>query len=149
MLAHQIVPSLLRDVLHYEHPALIERLRQELEISMVEADQLFADTKKFLVLCGTADERLAPSPRIDECWHRFLLFTRDYAEFCQRFFGRFIHHQPKTSDETAGSDGSPIRMTLERAREAFGDALSANWAYRGATCLSDCTRCSGSTNCHN
>jgi hypothetical protein len=30
---------------------------------------------------------------IDEVWHAHILCTRDYADFCARNFGRFIHHE--------------------------------------------------------
>ncbi|WP_214110362.1 hypothetical protein [Acrocarpospora catenulata] len=37
---------------------------------------------------------LAPSERVDIGWHTFLMYTRDYAAFCQTVAGRIIHHQP-------------------------------------------------------
>lgn len=30
---------------------------------------------------------------IDEIWHAHILCTRDYADFCARQFGRFMHHE--------------------------------------------------------
>ncbi|MDQ3581815.1 MAG: hypothetical protein M3495_09475 [Pseudomonadota bacterium] len=38
-----------------------------------------------------------PSQIVDEAWHEFILCTREYAEFCQRAFGRFLHHTPAES----------------------------------------------------
>jgi hypothetical protein len=38
--------------------------------------------------------RLSPSPIVDEAWHQFILFTREYAEYCNSVAGRFIHHEP-------------------------------------------------------
>jgi len=35
-----------------------------------------------------------PSQVVDVAWHEFILFTRNYAEFCQKSHGRFIHHTP-------------------------------------------------------
>jgi hypothetical protein len=37
---------------------------------------------------------LASSAEVDKGWHAFILQTADYAEFCQRVVGRFIHHLP-------------------------------------------------------
>lgn len=34
---------------------------------------------------------------IDDMWHTFLLFTKDYADFCEKYFGEFIHHFPNTA----------------------------------------------------
>jgi hypothetical protein len=35
-----------------------------------------------------------PSQAADDLWHEFILYTRHYAHFCQRAFGRFMHHTP-------------------------------------------------------
>ena len=35
-----------------------------------------------------------PSQVADELWHEFILYTRNYALFCNRAFGRFMHHTP-------------------------------------------------------
>lgn len=35
-----------------------------------------------------------PSQVVDELWHEFILYTRQYERFCQKAFGRFLHHTP-------------------------------------------------------
>jgi hypothetical protein len=35
-----------------------------------------------------------PSQVVDDLWHEFILYTRDYNRFCQRAFGTFLHHTP-------------------------------------------------------
>jgi hypothetical protein len=35
-----------------------------------------------------------PSQVTDDLWHEFILYTRNYQQFCQRAFGRFMHHTP-------------------------------------------------------
>jgi len=35
-----------------------------------------------------------PSQVTDDLWHEFILYTRNYDEFCRRAFGRFMHHTP-------------------------------------------------------
>jgi hypothetical protein len=35
-----------------------------------------------------------PSQIADDLWHEFILYTRDYHEFCRRAFGGFLHHTP-------------------------------------------------------
>ncbi|MBX9618848.1 MAG: hypothetical protein K2X10_06845 [Hyphomicrobiales bacterium] len=35
-----------------------------------------------------------PSQAVDELWHEFILFTRDYEDFCKNAFGSFLHHTP-------------------------------------------------------
>lgn len=35
-----------------------------------------------------------PSQVADDLWHEFILYTRAYEQFCNRAFGRFLHHTP-------------------------------------------------------
>ena len=35
-----------------------------------------------------------PSQVADDLWHEFILYTRNYAQFCRKAFGRFLHHTP-------------------------------------------------------
>src|SRR3954468_1154439 len=35
-----------------------------------------------------------PSQVVDDLWHEFILYTREYNRFCQRAFGTFLHHMP-------------------------------------------------------
>src|SRR5262245_37396080 len=35
-----------------------------------------------------------PSVAADALWHEFILYTREYKDFCRRAFGGFLHHMP-------------------------------------------------------
>jgi len=35
-----------------------------------------------------------PSQVADDLWHEFILYTRDYEDFCEKAFGQFLHHTP-------------------------------------------------------
>ena len=43
-----------------------------------------------------------PSHAVDEAWHGFILCTVQYASFCERAYGRFLHHHPD------GGGGAPV-----------------------------------------
>ena len=53
--------------------------------------------------------------KIDWMWHTFLLFTRDYADFCGPYFGSFIDHLP-TDEDDEGGDGSRVDEDALRTR---------------------------------
>lgn len=36
---------------------------------------------------------------MDEMWHNFALFTKEYSLFCETFLGGYIHHLPMTRAE--------------------------------------------------
>lgn len=35
-----------------------------------------------------------PSQVADDLWHEFILYTRDYSDFCDKAFGGYMHHTP-------------------------------------------------------
>ena len=35
-----------------------------------------------------------PSQVVDDLWHEFILYTKNYQTFCQQAFGRYMHHTP-------------------------------------------------------
>jgi len=114
--------------MEYENPDLAHRLQEKLGLSKEDAAALFADTKRFLYLCGTVPGRWGPPEKIDACWHEFLLYTKDYAAFCEKYFGRFIHHNPRRITDPA-KDGARPRKTLEAVQQLFGTNLSPNWTF--------------------
>jgi hypothetical protein len=76
--------------------------------------------------------------RADSIWHNFILYTEDYAEFCDKVAGRFIHHQPAPSDNIEPIQVSPgtKRITLEKvigehAMEGYANTLADLEAYFG------------------
>jgi len=134
--------------LTYELPQLIRKLQDKEGLAEQDAKDLFQDTLRFLYICGTGNGGHVPSARIDLAWHYFILFTRDYRDFCDKFFGRFIDHQPRHQAETKAETLRQIKNTLAQARTVFGEGLSQNWRYRATDCeepSADCT--GGTTNC--
>ncbi len=127
ILAGDYESGLFERLMAYEHPELILRLEQKLEISAEKALSLFEDTKRFLYLCGAfPDGRWGPSQSIDRGWHEFIVYTRDYIKFCEDFFGRYIHHCPNSPN--GQKDIMRSRRTITQALEIFGN-LSENWRY--------------------
>ncbi|MGN9778820.1 glycine-rich domain-containing protein [Micromonospora sp. H33] len=100
----------------------------------------------FLGACATATEPLGPSDLVDIGWHTFILHTREYADFCQRIAGRFIHHQPEPAPDDphlSGPEpiGAPISRTVA-AITAAGFALDQElWGGNAADCSSKCSQC--------
>jgi hypothetical protein len=50
-----------------------------------------------------------PSQVADELWHEFILYTRNYDQFCQKAFGRFLHHTPAAGLGDANQANSGLR----------------------------------------
>ncbi|WP_229684165.1 hypothetical protein [Nocardia camponoti] len=47
-----------------------------------------------------------PSHAVDEAWHGLILCTQRYAAFCDRAYGRFLHHFPEGAGPPNPTHGS-------------------------------------------
>ncbi|AZQ12418.1 glycine-rich domain-containing protein [Shewanella khirikhana] len=61
-----------------------------------------------------------PSQAVDVLWHEFILSTRQYQAFCQKAFGRFLHHTPAAAMPRAISRRSPIKRAWRLACQLEG-----------------------------
>lgn len=130
---------LFEGMTRYRNDLLINKLCASLSLSKRDANLLFDDLKRFIALCATEFEPLAPPRVVDEGWHYFILQTKDYAAFCDEFCGRFIHHQPADPAAEVRDYTSDRRRTRERAATVFG-TLSGNWdeLLTGGKCTHNC-----------
>lgn len=127
----------LERILRYENEALVVKLMKEHHLTRGQAYQLFKDTLRFLwlaVKCGG----LCPTPKLDNGWHTFILFTMDYQKFCHKYFGHFIHHRPSRPEDKPDS-GEAVARSIELVKQHFPTGLSRNWAFAvSAKCKSRC-----------
>ena len=125
------VPASLAEVLAFRHPGVIRRYCKDHGASPAEAEEVFQEMLKWLYLgsCCTADTEATARcvitreiEKLDWMWHTFLLFTLDYAAFCDRYFGFFLHHVPgDDAAEPASLDA--VREQLERQYALVYDVL--------------------------
>lgn len=126
-------PAEYRGALDHQAPFLIEKLLKEhIVASAYEAEALFTEVKRYLVLTRLDDgvSWQMYSTRVDEVWHQFVLFTREYAMFCDEHLGGFAHHRPSNAPELPGSRSlqpSTFRGFRARYREVFGEQLPECW----------------------
>jgi hypothetical protein len=90
----------LTKILNYKNEDVISRFTDMFNVSDVEAADIFTETQKFLFICQLKgifipDDLLI----IDEMWHNFILFTKEYNSFCMVHFGKYFHHLPATKKE--------------------------------------------------
>jgi len=71
--------------------------------------QVFEGLRQWFMVCNRAGGRFVsmPSQVVDDAWHAFILFTRNYEQFCRKAFGRFLHHTPAEAmaNQTTATDG--------------------------------------------
>ncbi len=98
-------------MLKYRNPDVVHAFRERFDVQPAEAEELFTETCRWLWLCARrrAEPGLtrAVAPLaidaalrvLDEMWHTFLLFTRDYTRFCDAYLGGYLHHVPTPQAE--------------------------------------------------
>lgn len=130
------------DVLAFQFLPLVHRMVDKHGWTEDKASLAFHDLKCFMYIAAESDRPVAPSIVIDEIWHEFILFTREYGQFCSTLLGRFIHHVPKVRGDANASGPDVALLTLGRAVELFGP-LSDNWKYKSLEkeVRNDCITC--------
>lgn len=116
----------LGELLDFEAPYVLERLlKRGIVKDREEYEHLFAEMKKYLWLTANYASGLSMfSLRVDEIWHQFILFTKQYHDFCERFFGRYMHHLPESSYIPRQHTS---RQDFERLYEMHFGAISGVW----------------------
>ncbi|MEU0878880.1 hypothetical protein ABZ345_09800 [Lentzea sp. NPDC005914] len=122
------------------------QLTSEHSMNVTEADRIITDTISFLTVCAASPHRqFRPSRQVDLGWHQFILNTHDYAEFCDRLAGRFIHHVP---DEFAAPVRRATAGVLDPTVEAIKTAGLPFHPELWVTGDGSCSQChAGCTNC--
>ncbi|MEU0076166.1 hypothetical protein ABZ027_42590 [Streptomyces sp. NPDC006332] len=124
-------------------PEVTDRLARRIttdhpDIDSATAHRIIGQTAAFIAASGQQPgQNLAPSKLVDVGWHAFVLHTVDYAEFCQRVVGHFVHHVPTDEDEET-PDGP--QATRERTLTAITAAgYTVDLELWGTT--ADCNQC--------
>lgn len=78
-------------------PGLLERLHKQRPDLALKDQQLVARALRqfFLVYLKSGFKHISmPSQVVDDLWHEFILYTKNYEQFCTKAFGRYMHHTP-------------------------------------------------------
>lgn len=100
-------------------PGLLDRLKKSHPTLTPDKLALISQGLKqfFLAHLMSGNKFVAmPSRIVDDLWHEFILYTRDYKEFCVKAFGRFMHHTPAVAMGPAAS-------------RRIGDGLRRAWWF--------------------
>ncbi|MGV9344276.1 glycine-rich domain-containing protein [Streptomyces spiralis] len=124
-------------------PEVTDRLTRRITadhsaIDDATARRIVGQAAAFIAASGRQpSQSLAPSKLVDIGWHTFILHTVDYAAFCQRVVGRFVHHVPTDEDEQVPGGAQATRERTLTAIHAAGYTVDAElW---GAA--ADCSQC--------
>ena len=103
-----------------------ERLIRKGRVSAENVEEAVFEFKRYMALVGLGYRGLAMlRPDVDEVWHAFILFTREYSAFCQEAFGTFVHHVPRTSRSPAPAGAEAFLAGYD---DVFGAGAAAAYS---------------------
>ncbi|POX90530.1 hypothetical protein C3477_03105 [Mycobacterium kansasii] len=112
----EVLDAHLREALAFEAPYVLDRLLSDRVVeTRAQAEELFTEVKKYLVLCELSHDMVIGmySEMVDAAWHAFILFTDQYADYGRRFFGRYPSHTP-TIHSDPGHNGKRATEVKDR-----------------------------------
>ncbi|WP_394201246.1 hypothetical protein [Shewanella waksmanii] len=125
----------LESVMAYKNQDVIDRFVKIFAVEEKEAELLFDDVKRWLWMANEVKHSGIKKPVVidsallvlDEMWHNFILFSREYAQFCQTYFGRFCHHAPHSKREVEREQQRTKDMTIAERKHDIME--SKRWQY--------------------
>ena len=108
------------DAIEFQAPYLREKLLNDQIVETArEADDLFSEVKRYLILVETDRDRIIEmySLRVDEVWHQFVLFTDEYRKFCRCYFGRYLSHAPSNAPRAKPPNAEAVLSLEEFTKE--------------------------------
>ncbi len=141
----------LEEFLTYKNPYIIrefQRKNARYNLNEADAQTLFEDMLRYLWLTGHYEDlKKAHTDRkfpdisitqsmiiIDEMWHEFILVTEHYVDFCEKYYGSYIHHPPAmprfAENRKTMSEEECMEIFIEDVMSVVYDELGAEVTLR-------------------
>ena len=66
---------------------------------------------------------------IDEMWHNFILFTKEYSEYCNDTYGYFCHHSPAITEANKEISLKEVEEIMVFIQKHLGQDILEKWYY--------------------
>lgn len=146
--------EIIRNGTEFKMEHIVERYMKDFDLPLEVAKEHEKEIKRYLIMCAiNKDREYGMRGQVDELWHMFIFFTKDYFAFCKALGTKYIHHVPNTS--MSKPKKSSYFNTLEDYREIFGEEPPKHiWPpIKNPTneldpanldvCSTSCSKCSG------
>lgn len=114
----------LESILKFKCEDVLDGFQKSFNVERDEAERIFNEMLKWMWFCTcpkTQESRAIDTPLliIDEMWHTFILYTKDYFQFCNHFFGHYMHHAPTTRQEAEKYKSQSHENVLETKKKQY------------------------------
>jgi hypothetical protein len=143
---------MLNNLIHYQNQHVIRRYDKDYPDAKLTGVHAFQELMKYIWLgCKHKyDKQLSPDndaldfrcmihtemKEIDNMWHTFLLFTREYQFFCEaQLGGIFFHHEPSIEKGLEPNDKYELELSryLSYIYDNLGEETLIKWFCNNAT----------------
>jgi hypothetical protein len=132
----KITGDVVSSVMNHDLKDVISRHKKDLGINDSEAQLHERELKRYLAMCIIHPQAKLGmfSPQVDNVWHNFILFTKEYAQFCYKNTGGFLHHAPTIGKQDQAEVRSNLRDFTAKYKTLFNENPPANvWPQANAS----------------
>ncbi len=127
--------TLIKNIMMYPMPHILARCQKDYNYTDEDMIILEKELKRYLILSFVNDEADLDtgmySEDVDNLWHTFILFTNEYAAFCNKHFNRFMHHIPEidtqSTPEELEEDRKDFQAFIKGYQEVFKEEIHPVW----------------------
>jgi hypothetical protein len=113
--------KIIETVMSFPMDDLLRKYCMEHSLPIETAREHEREIKRFLALSViNSSTKYVMSGPMDELWHSFILFTKNYHEFCYLVAGHYIHHVPSVPNDKP-NDFRGYTQLLQDYKVLFGE----------------------------
>jgi hypothetical protein len=132
---HRSDEQIITSVMDYQMPDIITRCQKDFGYTDDDMVLLERELKRYLILCmvkeNIDDTINMYSGDVDNLWHSFILFTKEYTAFCHENAQRFIHHSPRVNDTLTEAElleaRKDFKKFIEKYEKTFNEEIHPIW----------------------
>ncbi len=126
--------------LSFDMGVIVKRYINDYDIAPSVAELHERELKRFLTLIASnPGKTYGMKGPVDDLWHTFIIFTKQYFGFCDNTLGRYIHHTPHNPGDKI--DPGPYNEFLEDYEKYFGEKPSPRFWPAVGNDPGDCGFC--------
>ncbi len=136
----------LNTLREFRYLPVIKSFQRNYGVSEDDANKLFDNVMRYLWISRKHEQDRSENPddtnlqftfvmheemrSIDNMWHEFILHTQAYMDFCQQYFGHYLHHLPNIAEtliHTEGEFSLEMEKYLSYVFDNLGEKTVREW----------------------
>ena len=128
-----IKENVMKSIMEYPMGPIVDRCKKDYKYTDEDMMLLERELKRFFVLSAFNKKEGTGmySRDVDNLWHTFILFTKQYTHFCAQNVGSFLHHVPELdrslNPERLRNLRNDFQMFIKNYQETFDEEIHSIW----------------------